>query len=173
MLEAGALGGHDTTGQHEWPSAVVLKAFLRRYPGLVHGRRVLEVGGWPLRSPLPFLPPRAHTGDRQLGSGLGTCGMVAAELGAAEVVFTDAQEARPVLAHLARSVQRDKSPSLSEGESGHRCPCHVRGFTWGCLPSFLMDPGTCPPQVVLAADCLYDSSRTSLVSPQPCVVGVH
>lgn len=117
------------TGQHEWPSAVVLKTFLCSNPAFVRGRRVLE-----------------------LGSGVGTCGMAAAEAGAAEVVFTDAEEARPVLDRLRSSVAQ----SLDDSGSGRY---RVRGFTWGRLPAFLMDPHTPPPEVLLAADCLYDSSQ--------------
>jgi hypothetical protein len=43
----------------------------------------------------------------------------------------------------------------------------VRGFTWGRLPAFLIDPDVPGPEVLLAADCLYDSSRTSTTPPQP------
>jgi hypothetical protein len=80
--------------------------------------------------------------------------MAAAEAGAAEVVFTDAEEARPVLDRLRSSVAQ----SLDDSGSGRY---RVRGFTWGRLPTFLMDPHTPPPEVLLAADCLYDSSRTT------------
>jgi hypothetical protein len=79
--------------------------------------------------------------------------MAAAEAGAAEVVFTDAEEARPVLDRLRSSVAQ----SLGDSGSGRY---RVQGFTWGRLPAFLMDPHTPPPEVLLAADCLYDSSRT-------------
>ncbi|ELR16965.1 uncharacterized protein ACA1_128520 [Acanthamoeba castellanii str. Neff] len=78
--------------------------------------------------------------------------MAAAEAGAAEVVFTDAEEARPVLDRLRSSVAQ----SLDDSGSGRY---RVRGFTWGRLPAFLMDPHTPPPEVLLAADCLYDSSQ--------------
>jgi predicted nicotinamide N-methyase len=93
-----------------------------------------------------------------LGSGVGTCGLAAAEAGAAEVVFTDAEEARPVLDRLRSSVAQ----SLGDSDSGRY---RVRGFTWGRLPTFLMDPHTPPPEVLLAADCLYDSSRTRTRTP--------
>jgi predicted nicotinamide N-methyase len=50
MEEEDSLGsGMGTeTGQHEWPSAVVLKTFLRSNPAFVRGRRVLEVQCHPL-----------------------------------------------------------------------------------------------------------------------------
>lgn len=166
----------ETGRHHEWPSAQVLRAFIRRYPALVRHRRVLEVTHLPrLCAQLGDCFMLTRWGGWQLGSGLGTCGVAAAEAGAAEVVFTDAEEARPVLAKLRSTAAelcrrlagssgqdenaRDSGAEREEDHSDERQRFRACGFTWGRFPSYLLEPNPAP-KVLLAADCLYDSTRT-------------
>ncbi|CAK0826739.1 unnamed protein product [Prorocentrum cordatum] len=90
----------DATGGLVWPSAHALSAHLCARPELVRGRRVVE-----------------------LGAGTGLVGLVAAALGAEEVVLTDLPSALPLLQeNVTRNASacggRARTATLSWGAAG-------------------------------------------------------
>ena len=109
-----ACGDSDWTRGAIWPGGELLASFLT--PALVRGRRVLE-----------------------LGCGTGIAGLAAADLGAAEVVLTDA-EIDGAVANAAR----------------HSAEIAVRTLAWGDAAALAaLRP---PFDLVLAADVVYPAS---------------
>lgn len=88
--QEGALG--DGLGAKVWGVAHTLAEELVQYPAVIQGRRVLEIG-----------------------AGCGVNGIVAARLGAAEVVLTDVEG--PVLENLARCAVMNAAVSQPENTS--------------------------------------------------------
>ena len=109
-----ACGDSDWTRGAIWPGGELLASFLT--PALVRGRRVLE-----------------------LGCGTGIAGLAAADLGAAEIVLTDA-EIDGAVANAAR----------------HGAQIAVRTLAWGDADALAaLRP---PFDLVLAADVVYPAS---------------
>lgn len=77
-------------GLYVWPSALLLADYLWHHPGLVSGRRVLE-----------------------LGAGTGLPGLCAAKMGASHVTLTDGALDPLVMANLTRSCARNGLPKDS------------------------------------------------------------
>ncbi len=93
-------------------------------------------------------------GMRQLGAGVGLCGLVAAGIGAAQVTLTDRADAPPVLANLSRNVALN-SDLLSSSR------VVVMGLTWGLFTCSHVSGIHPLPDVLIAADCFYDSPGSS------------
>jgi len=124
MLEARSGSEEDATGRVVWPAAHALAAHLCAHPDLVRGRRVVE-----------------------LGAGTGLVGLVAAALGAAEVVLTDLPSTLPLLASNARRNAtagggRARVAELRWGAelAGDFDGCHV---VIGCEIVYQHDEDTC------------------------------
>lgn len=144
-----------------WPSGLALGALLLREPGLVRGRRVLD-----------------------LGCGAGVAGIAAALAGAAEVVLADRDPAAAECAALSaraslllrdereRSAGADASSSCSSSPSQRRtCVVSSRVVDWDQAAaeaaqsrdsSSSSDNGRF--DVVLASDVLYDSGAAAPLS---------
>ncbi|KAL4425856.1 hypothetical protein ABPG75_009872 [Micractinium tetrahymenae] len=91
VLKEGALG--DGTGAKVWTSSHTLCREMAAHPDIVAGRRVLEIG-----------------------SGCGGCGILAAKLGAAEVVLTDYSDA--VLRNLRDCMYMNAAGSSAANGAG-------------------------------------------------------
>ena len=99
------------TGSSVWDGAVVLARYLETHPAKVAGRRVVE-----------------------LGSGTGFGGLVAARLGASEVLLTDLDQCLPLIeANVRRNGLADRVAAAP--------------LRWG-------EPADVSADVVLVADCL-------------------
>ncbi|BGP31147.1 hypothetical protein JCM10296v2_002911 [Rhodotorula toruloides] len=107
-----------------WSSAILLTDRLTTGEIDVEGKRVVE-----------------------LGCGLGLPGIVAAQMGAAQVVLTDYDNPN-MLADTSRAVQQALSPDL-------RQRVQVVGHTWGTSVGPILE--ACPsPDVILVADCVWE-----------------
>jgi predicted nicotinamide N-methyase len=71
-----------STGQYVWDAGIALSEYLVRNKGLVHGKRVIE-----------------------LGSGTGLCGIISNEIGARSVTLTD-------IAYVLGSTTKKNAPSI-------------------------------------------------------------
>lgn len=129
----------DTTGRVVWPAAHSLSAHLCAMPDLVRARRVVE-----------------------LGAGAGLTGIVAAALGATEVVLTDLPSALPL---LHRNVTRN-----ADVISG--CPVRVAELRWGAET----DDALCGCDVVIGCEIVYqhdEETSSALVETMVRLVGSH
>ena len=135
-----------------WPSGLALGALLLREPGLVRGKRVLD-----------------------LGCGAGVAGIAAALAGAAEVVLADRDPAAAECASLSARASLDERAD-SDSFSSHRCVVSSRVVDWDEAAAAASmaasrngsskssrDP-TSRFDVVLASDVLYDSGAASPLS---------
>eukprot|EP00930_Biecheleria_cincta_P051290 TRINITY_DN36443_c0_g1_i1.p1 TRINITY_DN36443_c0_g1~~TRINITY_DN36443_c0_g1_i1.p1 ORF type:complete len:344 (-),score=68.93 TRINITY_DN36443_c0_g1_i1:18-989(-) len=117
-------GGEDCTGCVVWPAAHAMSSHLCAHPELVRGKRIVE-----------------------LGAGTGLVGLVAAALGAKEVLLTDLAEALPL---LRRNVEHNMSavgsvePQVTELRWGEDAAKNVapHGF-----------------DVVIGCECIYQHSE--------------
>jgi len=119
-------------GSIVWPGAAVLCEFLASRPELVAGRRVLE-----------------------LGSGVGLVAVVAARLGAASVLATEAPGAEDVL-RLLRANAASSGAAL----------VGVAALAWGALPwaEFAGRAEAAGFDIVLSADCVYEPASALLLA---------
>ncbi|KAI9093041.1 hypothetical protein DFS34DRAFT_696720 [Phlyctochytrium arcticum] len=104
-------------GSYTWPSALVLAGYIYTHPSVVRSKRVLE-----------------------LGAGTGLPGMVAAKMGAREVVLTDAPGEGGILETMKRSVEANGVGSV----------CGVAGLMWGAFPV-----------TIVARECLLPTQGSS------------
>eukprot|EP00747_Dinoflagellata_sp_TGD_P218491 gnl/TRDRNA2_/TRDRNA2_90733_c1_seq1.p1 gnl/TRDRNA2_/TRDRNA2_90733_c1~~gnl/TRDRNA2_/TRDRNA2_90733_c1_seq1.p1 ORF type:complete len:485 (+),score=83.94 gnl/TRDRNA2_/TRDRNA2_90733_c1_seq1:69-1457(+) len=115
----GACGADDATGHVVWPAAHALATHLCAHKQLVEGRRVVE-----------------------LGAGTGLVGLVAAALGAQEVILTDLPGAMPL---LHRNTKRN------EAVCGDRA--RAMELPWGAELGAGFEAGTC--DVVIGCEIIY------------------
>jgi predicted nicotinamide N-methyase len=115
-------------GLFVWPSAVILSDFIIAHANLFKGKHILE-----------------------LGSGTGLSGLIAAVVGASSVTLTDAAHATAVLQNCLLNVQLN-------AHLFRECNVKVRGLSWGVFSGDVLF-GMCdpPPDIIIAADCFYDS----------------
>ncbi|KAI8906497.1 putative methyltransferase-domain-containing protein [Powellomyces hirtus] len=110
-----------TYGSFVWPSALVLSAYVHFLGSAFRGKRVLE-----------------------LGCGTALPGLVAAKLGAAQVVLTDSRQLPHVLANTELAVRANRCEET----------CAVAALEWGEFPPLVGDP--CAFDYVLGADVFYE-----------------
>lgn len=91
----------------------------------------------------------------ELGAGTGLAGLACALCGARGVALSDGGRAFPhVLDNLRRVVELNAARRLAAGAEA-MCPVRVADVGWGRFTPELLHMD--PPDVILAADCLYDS----------------
>lgn len=86
-------------------------------------------------------------------SGTGLAGLACSRCGAVEVVLSDSGSLPDVLENLRQTAAAAAAAAAEQGAAA--CPVRVAAVSWGQFSPDVL--ALDPPDLILAADCLYDS----------------